>query len=117
MTNQCVICGAEMPEGDQVCVYCQSDGLDAPSVGITTDPYHMGQLLICAVRYAIGRDTGIPATVAGQVQVNLQNLQTGHLEVILRDIREARHLGTYDTTTWLNLADRIDGELAGREAL
>jgi len=23
MANQCVICGAEMPEGDQVCGYCR----------------------------------------------------------------------------------------------
>lgn len=37
MTNQCVICGASMPEGDQVCREC----LKNTAVRIDSTSYHL----------------------------------------------------------------------------
>ena len=36
IANQCVVCGAEMPEGDQVCVVCRDDNSKSAITKITT---------------------------------------------------------------------------------
>jgi len=36
IANQCVICGHEMPEGDQVCVACREGNIKSAITKITT---------------------------------------------------------------------------------
>lgn len=48
----------------------------------------LGEVLICAVRYALGRKTWVPVAVAGVVRQHARALSANDRGVIARDIRE-----------------------------
>jgi len=107
-----------MPEGDQVCRECKGETWSMPSEDLSITADKLGILLVCSVRYAMGTRSYMPTVVTGAVNGFLKQLNVENLRTILRDIREADSLGDkhIDEPLWLDLADRIDGELAGREA-
>lgn len=76
-------------------------------------------VLICAVRYAIGRKTYITGTVVDFVYPLVKNLDSKTLAVIARDIKSARdenRLGdaAIDAPLWIRLFDACADELKSR---
>lgn len=76
------------------------------------------QILICAVRYALGRMSYITGFVAGYVAVKRDTLSKECKNILIRDIREeykfyhrqGHTLGMEcDERTWLNLAKLLEG--------
>ena len=68
-----------------------------------------GTLLICAVRYAIGRRTYMAGEVARIVRAGLREIAPRDVEVLHRDIREALEQGRAgdecDEREWRALLD------------
>ena len=58
------------------------------SVPINED---FGTILICAVRYSLGRQTYMPGLVQGYIRPILPSLDKKTLSVMQRDIEEAAH--------------------------
>lgn len=51
-------------------------------------------ILICAVRYSLGRQTYMPGLVTGWIMGNCAGkLPNGRIEIMLRDIQEQREMG------------------------
>lgn len=76
------------------------------------------QILICAVRYALGRMSYIVGVVAEYVAVKQSGLSKECINIIIRDIEEelkryhdaGRTLGMEcDERTWLRLLERLKG--------
>lgn len=74
-------------------------------------------ILVCAVRYALGRQSYIVGVVAGYVANKSEVLSEACKEIIIRDIREeiemchrvGRTCGMeMDERTWLNLLEFLD---------
>lgn len=70
------------------------------------------QILLCAVRYALGRRSYIVGTVCEYVRLNRQKLSEQCVNIIIRDIKEeseryhraGQTLGDdCDERTWINL--------------
>jgi hypothetical protein len=47
-----------------------------------------GTIVLCAVRYAMGRMTYMPTLVIGYVKEHWNDLQSGMQDIILRDVSE-----------------------------
>lgn len=80
---------------------------------------HEEQILICAVRYALGRMSYIVGVVAEYVAVKQPELSKESINIIIRDIEEElkRHhdaghtLGMEcDERTWVRLLERLKGD-------
>ncbi len=72
-------------------------------------------ILICAVRYAIGRRTYISAVVPPYVARYLEYMDDKSLYVLHRDIAECNDYGDdCDKASWMNLLDAINGEMNRR---
>jgi hypothetical protein len=80
---------------------------------------HEEQILICAVRYALGRMSYIVGVVAEYVAVKHPELSQNCINIIIRDIEEelkryhdaGRTLGMEcDERTWLRLLERLKGK-------
>ena len=76
-------------------------------------------VIICAVRYAIGRKTYITGSVVDFVYLLVKKLDTKTLTVIAKDIKSARdenRLGdeTIDAPLWIRLLDACTDELKNR---
>ena len=76
----------------------------------------VGLLLICSLRYALGRSSYVTSAIAEIVEKNWLGLSVSDKEVILRDIREAlaeaekagRKLGMdMDDRMWRALVERL----------
>ena len=80
----------------------------------------LGILCICAVRYAIGRQTYMPQTVQEIIRANLDAIDKTDLGIISRDISEAaerNQLGhpVIDAPGWMMLLDDIGQEIERRK--
>ena len=82
---------------------------------------HEEQILICAVRYALGRMSYIVGVVAEYVAVKQPELSKECINIIIRDIEEelkryhdaGQTLGMEcDERTWLRLLERLKGGAA-----
>ena len=80
---------------------------------------HEEQILICAVRYALGRMSYIVGVVAEYVSVKQPGLSKECINIIIRDIEEelkryhdaGQKLGMEcDERTWLRLLERLKGD-------
>lgn len=60
------------------------------------DVSDLGALMICAVRYAIGRETYMPSLVQGFIMRYSQAVTENVKSVILRDIEENDRITTHD---------------------
>ena len=78
------------------------------------------QILICAVRYALGRMSYIVGVVAEYVAVKQPELSKECINIIIRDIEEelkryhdvGQTLGMEcDERTWLRLLERLKGDV------
>lgn len=81
------------------------------------------QMLISAVRYALGRQSYIVGTTAEYVNTIRKKLSTNCLNIIIRDIQEEKEfynrsghtLGSdFDEQTWENLKEVLQKEVEGR---
>lgn len=72
-------------------------------------------ILIYAMRYALGRQTFAPITVVENIKYNINLLDVNNLKLLIKDIDEQKDFGGYgmqcDEDLWLNfkkyLEDRI----------
>ena len=80
---------------------------------------HEEQILICAVRYALGRMSYIVGVVAEYVAVKQPELSKECINIIIRDIEEelkryhdaSQTLGMEcDERTWVRLLERLKGD-------
>ena len=64
-------------------------------------------IMICAVRYSLGRKTYMPGLVTGWIMRNCAGkLYKGRIEIMLRDIQEQREMG--ERSGWDSLGDPCD---------
>jgi hypothetical protein len=77
-------------------------------------------IMICAIRYALGRRTYIVGTVCGFVKSRLPEISDKSLYVIERDIREHGHIGNdaygdlMDFREWMALLEAVMKEMNKR---
>ena len=75
-------------------------------------------ILICAVRYAIGRQMYMPSTVCSYITPLLPRLSSKALCVLKRDIVDAEKYGygdeKIDKPVWINFLSKIQGEIERR---
>lgn len=73
-------------------------------------------ILICAMRYAIGRQSYMPSIVAGYINMLLPELSDNMLFVMQRDIEEAGSYGdpVIDKPLWMHLLENIRKERENR---
>lgn len=78
-------------------------------------------LMICSVRYAVGRKTYVVYEVAEIVKKNLPHLRDDTLLILDRDIRRELERGNYgmqcDLEIWLALRKTIQEEQAKRAGI
>lgn len=78
-------------------------------------------LIICSVRYAMGRMTYVPHEVSDIVKKTLPELRDDTLVILDRDIRRELDRGNYgmdcDLQMWQNLLKRIKQEMQDRGKL
>ena len=73
-------------------------------------------IIICAVRYAIGRRTYITNDISNIVECYINNLTASTLNNIKREIKNAPSLGDdCDAVCWRSLLKTINETLAGRK--
>ena len=75
-----------------------------------------GTICICAVRYALGRETYMPSLVQHFVIRNLNLIDGYSLAVMARDVKEAPSYGneTIDKPGWMNFLAVLEKELKDR---
>ena len=61
------------------------------------DDAEIGAIVICAVRYAIGRESYMPGLVQDFIMRHPEILTENDRQVIIRDIEEADEIRTYTT--------------------
>lgn len=75
-------------------------------------------ILICAVRYSIGRRTYMPSTVCSYITKLIPRLSLKSLSVIERDILDAENFGygdeNIDKPVWMEFLDNIRAEIKRR---
>ena len=76
-------------------------------------------ILLCAVRYAIGRQTYIPSLVIDYITPILPYLSDDTLETMAKDIADEDYLGglgdkMIDKPYWLDFLRKIRFEIGGR---
>lgn len=54
-------------------------------------------ICLCAMRYALGRQTYMPGLVQEFIRAHILDIDNGTIEVMIRDIDEADHIRTYRT--------------------
>ena len=83
--------------------------------GMITITQDFETMLICAMRYAIGRGSYMPSIVIDYIRFLLPQLSTNTLFIMQRDIREEAE--RYKRNEWLALADNIDKEYEKKKAV
>lgn len=84
--------------------------------GMITITQDFETMLICAMRYAIGRESYMPSIVIEYIRFLLPQLSTNTLFIMQRDIREEaerykrNEWNMYMRNEWLELANTIDKE-------
>lgn len=79
-------------------------------------PYAPYGLLVCAVRYALGRRSYVVSEVCGYVRGAIPSLKPGEREVIARDIRAELHSADgggddCDRAEWVSLLDGLERDV------
>ena len=88
-----------------------------------TSDSHYCSVLICAVRYCLGRRTYMPDVVTSWIMSNVPDLPAETARIMIRDIQDQRHMGERigrnalgddcDVKTWERfevwLEERING--------
>lgn len=78
-------------------------------------------ILICALRYCMGRQTYMPSTIMGAVRPMLPMLSIRALGVIAEDIRKAKEIrgglgdSRIDEPMWLAFLNDVEAELKKQE--
>lgn len=91
--------------------------------GMITITQDFETMLICAMRYAIGRGSYIPSIVIDYIRFLLPQLSLNTLFVMQRDIREEaerykrNEWKLYMRNEWLELANTIDKEYVKKKAV
>lgn len=68
-------------------------------------------IMICAIRYALGRRTYMPSIVCNFVKQRIPNMSDKDLYVIIRDIKECRDYGDdCDKREWMSLLEAAKHE-------
>ena len=72
-----------------------------------------GQMMLSAVRYALGRQTYIVSTTTNYVAHLIPKLDNQTVSCMERDIREARNYGneTIDKPEWMKLLSALQAEM------
>lgn len=88
---------------------------------IAKNDENFGSILICAVRYALGRKTYMPSVVVEFIKPIVKNLDSKTLNVMANDIKSAddeNQLGdpTIDAPVWRSLRDACLDEMQKRYA-
>lgn len=76
-------------------------------------------IMISAFRYALGRNSYMPSTVADFIKANIDVLRISHRQLIIYEIEQAERgdygysLGNYDDVvkTWLDLKEFLKGTI------
>lgn len=76
-----------------------------------------GTILICAVRYCLGRQTYMPSFVTEFIKPLLPQLDKDTLNVMTKDIRSAETYGDerIDKPMWMRFLDDIEHEISRRK--
>ena len=75
------------------------------------------EILMYAMRYALGRMTFAPTTVVENIKHNIDLFSEGDLEIFIRDIEEQESYGRQalgmncDIETWLNFKQYLKNRL------
>ena len=75
---------------------------------------HFGTICLCALRYALGRQTYMPGIVQNFIRAHIGEIDQSSIKVMIRDIDEADSIRTYvsksgDVTVFDGLGDtKID---------
>ena len=74
-------------------------------------------IMICAIRYALGRRTYMPSVVCNFVKPRIPKMSDKDLYVIIRDIKECRDYGDdCDKKEWMSLLHEAEKECEQRSA-
>jgi len=81
------------------------------------------ELIVFAVRYALGRRTYAPGDIASMVKTYIDDISNGDIDILKRDIMEhggydhkVEYYGdTFDYHTWMNLVQFLDKTSKYRE--
>lgn len=93
-------------------------GINNMDVNITKS--NLGFILLCAIRYCLGRRTYAPVVVQGIVLDNISLIEDKDLYVMIRDIEDAKDrddLGddNIDKPKWLAFLEILKSEQKGRK--
>ena len=74
-------------------------------------------ILICAIRYCLGRQTYMPILVIGFIRPLLPHLDDKTLIIIENDIKTAESYGseTIDSPRWLRFLSEVEEEICRRK--
>ena len=82
------------------------------TVDPTTEKF--GLMMVCAVRYAIGRETYMPGMIIDYITPLLPYLHQNILEILDRDVTDQRWMGGYgapcDEKDWMRFLASIHAE-------
>lgn len=56
---------------------------------------YFGTICLCALRYALGRQTYMPSIVQDFIKAHISEIDQSSIKVMLRDIEEADRIRTY----------------------
>lgn len=76
-----------------------------------------GQMMLSAVRYALGRQTYIVSTTVSYIMFLVPQLDNQTIACMERDIRETKNYGseTIDKPEWMKLLSALQAEMTNRE--
>lgn len=80
------------------------------------DP-HTPLIMLCAMRYALGRQTYMPSVVQGYIRGNREELDFQTINVMIRDIDDADRIdgglgdAKIDRPGWLTFREWLQGQL------
>ena len=83
----------------------------------TTRCPECGVILICAIRYCLGRQTYMPILVIDFIRPMLPHLDNKTLSIIENDIRNAESYGNekIDKPIWLQFLSEVEEEICRRK--
>lgn len=83
----------------------------------TTRCPECGAILICAIRYCLGRQTYMPSLVTEFIKPLLPQLDKNTLNVMAKDIRNAENYGDerIDKPMWVRFLNDIEQEICKRK--
>lgn len=71
------------------------------------DDEYFGTICLCAMRYALGRETYMPGIVQNFIEVHIKEIDQKSIKVMIRDIDEADRIREYTMSD--GTVRKIDG--------